>query len=612
MLFFKKKPSLRGLSFLLLFLLVCLLPVALFRIGYRFNFISKELVLLLFCNLLVVIAAATKIKRFNIQLPQLLVLLAATPVFFLNWGHFHLLAVLGLYLLLLLLLPETLPERTVFTWLAGSALLATLFSFYQHWAIAYEVVPAWLKLATPTSRMSGVLGQANLLACLIVVGLFSWLQALWQCFGRAGWRWFYQLPVTIFFWALLLTGSKAGMLALVSALLLSGWGLARAGERPLLKFFSAQLLWSLSLGLFLFMLVQPPGIEISSHRTVDFSEDSASSGSRLVFGGSALSMGFDHLWTGVGLGGYRRLLGSYMVPVAEWLRIPYDSVGMTLWAHNDFLHVFAECGLVVFLLLLLVFGRLFYKLSPVKNPQALFCFCAIWAFFVCMQFEHPFNDHVLVFFLVFLTAGALPLAQEKFALRISQKLLLMFILPCLFFINFYILAHALDMYNLKVYLQKVASSRPLTVARLTALRVEQRYHDLVRDPLRGWEFQFDHLQALGEYAVQHADPQLAAYLIPEFLKFQTEHSSSALTYQLSRLYFLVGDYAICKTTADQAFALKPNMYHYSNFGHLCLVFDISRREKIPVAQLLGKTYFDTLLENGVFKLNILDENLCAR
>jgi hypothetical protein len=166
------------------------------------------------------------------------------------------------------------------------------------------------------------------------------------------------------------------------------------------------------------------------------------------------------------------------------------------------------------------------------------------------------------------------------------------------------------MYHLKGYLQSVSSS-PLTVARLTTLQAEQRYDELVSDPLLGWEFQFTHLQALGNYTVQHADPQLAAYLIPVFLKFQSEHASSDLTYQLSRLYFLVGDYAVCKETADQAFALKPDMYHYSNFGHICLVFAISQREKIPVVQLLGKTYFDTLLENDVFKLNILDEKLIA-
>jgi O-antigen ligase len=606
----QRKPSFRGLFFLILFLLICLLPLALFRVGYKFSFVSKELVLLLFVNLLVLVAATTKINQFKIQLPQILLLLAATPVFLLNWGSFHLLAVLGLYLLLLLLIPEIIPADRIFIWLAWSATIATLFSFYQQWSTAYGVVPAWLELATPTNRMSGVFGQANLFACLVVVGLFSWLQVLWQRFGQAGWRWYYQLPVTIFFWALLLTGSRAGMLAFLSALLLLGWGLSRTGERQLLKFFALQLLWSLSFGLLLFLLLQPPGIEFIGDRTINFTETSSSTGQRLIYWGSSLSMGFDHLWTGVGLGGYRRLLGSYMVPVAEWMRIPYDSIGATLWGHNDFLHIFAECGLVVLLLLLFVFGRTLYKLLPSRNPQALFCFCAIWAFFIFMQFEHPFNDHVLVFFLIFLTAGSLQFSPEKFSWQIPKKLATALLVPCLFFINFYIISHALDMYRLKSYLQSVSSS-PLTVERLTTLQAEQRYDELVSDPLLGWEFQFTHLQALGNYTVQHADPQLAAYLIPEFLKFQSEHASSVLTYQLSRLYFLVGDYAVCKETADQAFALKPDMYHYSNFGHICLVFAISQREKIPVVQLLGKTYFDTLLENGVFKLNVLDAKLIA-
>jgi hypothetical protein len=610
MFFFKSKPSVRGLFFLILFLLACLLPISLFRVGYKFNFVSKELVLLLFINLLVLVAATTKINQFKIQLPQILLLLAATPVFLLNWGSVHLLAVLGLYLLLLLLIPEIIPVDRIFTWLAWSAMIATLFSFYQQWSTAYGVVPAWLELANPSSRMTGLFGQPNLFACLTVVGLFVWLQVLWQRFGQSRWRWFYQLPITIFFWALLLTGSKAGMLAFVSALLLLGWGLARAGEIKLIKFLAGQFAWCLSLGVVLFLLIQPPGIELIADRAIDFSGQGASSGARLVFGGSAVAMGFDHLWSGVGLGGYRRLLGSYMVPVAEWLHIPYDSISATLWAHNDFLHVFAECGLLAFLLLLFVFASVLLKLSPAKNPRALFCFCAIWSFVVFMQFGHPFNDHVLVFYLILLTAGALQLSPDGYVFKIPKKLTIAVLVPCLLFINFYIISHALDMYHLKGYLKSVSSS-PLTVERLSTLQDEQHYYELVSEPLVGWEFQYTHLQALGNYTVQHADPQLAAYLIPEFLKFQSEHASSVLTYQLSRLYFLVGNYAVCKETAEQAFALKPDMYHYSNFGHLCLVFDISRREKKPVNQLLSEEYFLELKEEKVFSMDMLDDNFCA-
>ncbi len=53
------------------------------------------------------------------------------------------------------------------------------------------------------------------------------------------------------------------------------------------------------------------------------------------------------------------------------------------------------------------------------------------------------------------------------------------------------------------------------------------------------------------------------------------------------------------------------MYHYSNFGHICLVFDISRREKKPVNQLLGEDYFAVLKENKVFTMDILVDNFCA-
>ncbi|MBV5343738.1 O-antigen ligase family protein, partial [bacterium] len=432
---------------------------------------------------------------------HILLLIAAAPVFLSNWGSFHALAVLGLFLILLLLVSEIITKDHIFIWLAWSAMLATILSFYQHWSTAYGVV----QHTSSSYRMSGVLGQANLLACLMVVGLFAWLQSLWQKFDQDEWRWFHQIPVVFFFWALLLTGSKAGLLAFSSSMLLLGLGLARAGKRDLLIFFAVQFSWSLALGLVLFLFVQAPGLEPLNMRAIDFNEDNASTGARLIYWCSALGMGFDHLLNGVGIGGYRELLGNYMVPVAEWLHIPYDAIGTTLWAHNDFLHIFAECGLMVFLILLFVFARILYRLWPSRNPQALFCFCAIWAFFVCMQFEHPFNDHVLVFYLVILTVGAIQLYPEDFKLKIPKKLFMLFLIPCLFFINFYIIAHAIDMYSLKNYFKDVVKLKPLNVEQLTSTRAGYRYQDIVKDPLTGWVFKFTHMQTLGDYAVKNAD-----------------------------------------------------------------------------------------------------------
>ena len=607
----QNKPSNRGLILLGLLLCVSILPVALFRYGYKFNITSKELILLLFFDLLVVLFVSEKKTIVRVKSLHILLFFASLPVFLLNRESPHLLAILGLFLVLLLLLPEVISEDKIFSWLAWSAMIATILSFYQYWSTAYNVVPVWLEFEVPTTRMAGVLGQANLMACLIVVGLFSWLQVLWRKFAHSEWNWLYQIPIVIFFWALLLTGSKAGMLAFSSSLLLLVWGLSRSGNRTYIKFLVIQFSWSMALGLFLFLFLQPPGIEIENYRAVNFGGDSASTGARLIFGGSALSMGLDSLWSGVGLGGYRRLLGSYMVHVAEWMYIPYDSIGATLWAHNDFLHIFAECGLVVFLLFICTFGWIFYKMWPAKNLEGLFCFCAIWSFFIFMQFGHPFNDYVLVFYLTFLIVGALHLSHEEFSLKLKKRVIIILLIPCLFFINFYIISHSVDMYHLKLYMNSVSASHGLNATQLTELKVEHSYPELVKDPLRGWEFRYGHLRALGDYAVQNFDRDLANYLIPEFEAFQTEHDSSLLIYQLSRLYFMVGDYSACKITADRAYALKPDMNHYLNFSHICLVFDISRREKKPVNQLLSEKYFNELLENGVFKLDALDDNMCS-
>ena len=605
-----KKPSLRGLFTFISLILVCILPVALFRIGYKFTFVSKELVLLVILNLLFVGFSFSRIKDIKLSCLQVLLLVATFPIFLFN-GSGHPLAILTLYLILVLLLPIMFSVDNIFILVAWSAMIATIVSFYQYWSTAYGVVPGWLELSRHTSRLAGVFGQPNLFACLIVVGLFSWLQVLWQKFGFKGWSWFYQLPVVLFFWALLLTGSKAGLLAFVSALLLLGWGLVRAYEFRLLRFFITQFLWSISLAIILFLLIQPPDMQIIQNRTIDFTEQSASTGTRLIYYGSALAMGSEHLLTGVGLGGYRRLLGSYMVAVAERLHIPYDSISDTLWAHNDFFQVFAECGLFVTLFLLIIILVVLFKSAPTNNMRALFCYCAIWSFFIFMQFGHPFNDHVLVFYFVFLTAGAQQLASNQFELQIAKKIILILLVPAIFFVNFYVISNATNMYYLNRYKNSVAASFPLNVDKLTSLDKKFNYHGLTGDPLVGWEFQYAHLQALSNYAIKYADATLAEYLIPQFEKFQFEHKSSNLNYLLARLYFLVGKYSAGKKTAELAFALNPSMFHYSNFGHICLVFDISRREKKSVSQLLGEKYFLELKLNKVIREDMLDENSCA-
>ena len=603
-----KKPSFRGLF---LFLLVCSLPIVLFRIGYKFNSISKELNLLIILDCIIVCYFMTKKESLVVRLPQILLLLATLPVFIINWPQPHLLAVMGLYLLLFLFVPDVLSTDNIFVFLACSTMVAVIVSFYQYWSMSLGVVPGWLELATVSNRLAGVLGQPNLMACLIVVGLFSWLQVLWQRVAQVDWCWFHQIPVVFFFWALMFTGSKAGLLAFVSSLLFLFWGLLRDDKLKLLKKILLHVGCGVSWGLLLFLVIRPPIIGIINARAIDFSTVDASSGSRLIFGASALHMGIDRPWVGVGLGGYRQELGRYMASTAERMHIPYDSVIATLWAHNDFLHIFAECGFIVSLILLFVFVFILFDLWPAKNSQALFCFCSIWSFFVFMQFGHPFNNHILVFYLVFLFVGALQLRTNSIELKFSKKMIVILLMPCLFFINYFIILNVHDMYYLKKYALDVSKLQPLRVDGLISLREKYGYDDLVSGVLTGWEFRYSHLIDLGNCAVKRRDRQLANYLIPEFEKYHILNNTHAHAYLLSHLYFQLGKYSECKKTADQAFMLKPDMYHYSNFGHICLVFDISRHDKIPVTQLLGEDYFLQLIEKKVFNVDVLDNNLCA-
>lgn len=600
-----------GLFFILFFLCASILPIALFDIGYKSHFVSKELVLLVLVDLFFVYLLMVKQDVSKPSRAHYLIILPISIVCFYNYASPHLLAVCLLYLLLFMLVAPNLQIKNLFLLIAWSAMIATLFSFYQHWAIIYDVVPKWLSLTRELNQMVGVLGQPNLMACLIVTGLFAWLHCLWKKYGQQSWPWICQIPVVIFVWAFLLTGSRAGVLAVSSALLVACFALSRSGSLHTLKPCALRLLVGLVVAIVLFNLTPSGETGFVGARSLALGTSSVGSNGRLIFWGSAASMFLDYPWVGTGLGGFRRLLGSYMTPVAEGLKVPYDGISDTLWAHNDFLQVFAENGLLVGFSLIFFFTWMLWKLRPNQDQSKLFLFCALWSFMVFMLFGHPFNDYVLMFYLVLLVSAAMPSAETAYFSKRLRTPLLIVLAIAVVWVNWGIVTHAINMRDLKHYLKDASNSQPLTVERLVSAREKYSYESLLEEPLAGWEFRYQHLNTLALYAFEHRDAQMAAYLISEFEGFKSEHSSAKLTYQFSRLYYLVGEYTICKETADEAFLLKPDMYHYSNFGHICLAFDISRQKGIPVDQLLGDEVFYELKNKDFFMSNKLDANRIA-
>ena len=125
-----QKPSFRGLFFLVSFLCASILPVALFGIGYKAPFVSKELVLLGLVDLFFVYALMVKQALPKLSRAHCLVIFPVSIICLYNYTSPHLMAVCILYLLLFVLVAPSFQIENLVLLIAWSAMIATLsFSF---------------------------------------------------------------------------------------------------------------------------------------------------------------------------------------------------------------------------------------------------------------------------------------------------------------------------------------------------------------------------------------------------------------------------------------------------------------------------------------------------
>lgn len=612
---YMKKPSVRGLFLSMIFLvLLSVLPVSLFRIGYKFNNISKELVLILILNILSLFFLLD-IKKYKIRLSYFFtinIVLFFVATFF--WKlDFHSISLVSAYLLVGLLIYLMFETRALYLVLFSVLLVILLASFFQFWSMAYGVAPNYIKLIVSGPRMSGVLGQANITACAMVIGFYSWLMLLSsEGFVKKpkGARVFYALPLSLFVWGLFLTGSKAGILSLVLSLLVLLFFLYRRNANQDLKYFCSISMKALLVAFILFFSIKVPFQTDEYLRGVDFSSGQAGTMTRIIFYFSAILIGADNFWFGSGLGGFRRLLGAYAVDVSEFLSIPYDHISETIWAHNDFLQIFAEFGITGLFVLSALVVYMCVKLFTHNTTESSLLIATITAFLIFMQFGHPINDHVLAFVFVTILAicGNIARKRKDTAFLLNKKYLVSVFLLALCFVNIGIIRHIYKMNRLQAYQQSVAALDSHKVSDVKSLRKIYDYDVLVDDPVYGWRFKYFQSRMWGKLIVDKFDRELADFFVPEVKMFLQNSHSYEIEYTLARILFIKGDYAEGAKRSMRAFSMKPDEFSYANFSHLCNVMHISRENNIEVFSLIDRDHLYELLDSGVLRRSLFDDN----
>lgn len=595
----KNPPVARGVFLLVLsgLLLAChTLHLPFF--DYRRSYLSQEIFILLFLDLLVVyLLVGRSLQRVDLNLIHCCGLFGLGVAIATNSGDLLAYGIVLMYLLLLILGQFLSRGRFILLSLSFAAIIATQWSFLQYLGGRMGVLGM-----VSHGRMYGVYGQPNLLACLILLGMACWCHLLLELHRR---RLIHFLPLFILASGLFLTASRAAMLALAVASLFVFLVVHRKQHyRHLYGFFGAvgSTVVAAYAAVSLFGAHSPLGRNASE---LAVEGGSVNTYQRFNDWYSAFQIGMDHFWSGAGIGHFKMLLGKYSIETAEALHFTYDSISQTLWAHNDFLHIFAENGFVVAGLLLFAGWLLVRHAIATFSGETVFPLFAVLAFAIMMCFGHPFRYHALVFSLMLIFAQLLRNARPVVVL--GRRMSLVLVLGTLVLINLVMAQHFNRSYNLGRFVSESMNAEEYSAE--SYFRAKQKYlGDALNDSLYAWQFLHETYAEMTQHIFNEDDRVFAVQILPEMLDYAEHNNFASYSFLLARIFYITGDYASSMAYARQAYDRDPEKDVYFDFVHVNQVLMISRDNDIPLDQLFGAETFQSLCETGVLKERQFEAN----
>ena len=585
-----KQPSFwRGL--LLCFGLLLVIAVHCFKLPWFYNvgYVSQEILILIFLHsLFFLFLLEPNNACIGIGPGQAIVLGVSLFVWLTNWANPLGGAVLFLYILLFFLFTHSSHKNDFPLAVAFGAVFAAVLGLYQYIAIQLGVLPP-----LNTTRLAGTYGQPNLFAGLMLLGLFCYYQVL---LTANKFKIQYHIPGLLLAVVLFLTGSRAGMLALVVSATIAFYLLIKYRLKQKILSLNLSLLGVLLLGYWLssfFSKVTP--LQRNANELAIVS-GSVNSYQRFNDWFSSLWMGWDHLFSGVGIGNFKSNLSGYQIKTVEFLKFTYDSISRTLWAHNDFLHIFAENGIFVFIALVSLCLFVFVRFYTQRSFDKFFLYLGFISFLVMMVFGHPFRYHALVF--SFVGVSAILISNEKAIFKIWKNKFSTFIACALIIIDCLFAPHFIHMVNLGRFQKEYRVLKNINLD--TYKTLENKYlKDSLGDGLYSWQFQHELYLRLVDVVFFSHDRALGLYILPELLNYSEKNKFPVIAYGVGKVYYSLGEYEKSKEFSQLALQNKPDKNEYFDLLHLSNVMLISHKNNIPVKKLISPEDLVKLKENHV-------------
>jgi O-antigen ligase len=476
--------------------------------------------------------------------------------------------------------------RTFSFFVLISALLGLYqyFSFFLCGKSTEPLIPYFLPPDT-SSRVTGIYGQPNFTALLLLVGLLVYLYLYLHDkeYQTTRLYWLQYLPFLTVAIVFFLTGSRAGFLAFGLTFLLLCWLVARRRylisepcQRRRFCFLLGVLIsaFCIAYGLNRIMLV--PGIR-------EFGAAGVSTDTRFVLWTAAALIFIDHPWLGVGIENFKFYLPKYASSAHDLLSfVEYEAMGYTSWAHNEFLQLTCEGGIVVLVALFLAMGCLFYPLFMYARgqrnwtPFKLYSHLFLVPFVIQSMFSWPMRYSPLV--ILFFAFGGLLLSQyhgKSIAVTVFWRNVVRVLALCGLVVTLFISSQEMRMGHLAKAIKDnmVQGSFP-------------EFELLVMEPYSEYPLLLNVLPRYIHTAIREKDVVFAGKILPHLERLTEVQGAYWQWFYLSHIYHLVGRRDDAMLAVTTAIELRPTEQIYWGFQHYLNMLKAADQTGRPIEDFL--------------------------
>lgn len=406
-------------------------------------------------------------------------------------------------------------------------------------------------------RVSGPFGQPNFHALLMVSGLCSFVYVyLKEIWGHTS-KWIQggALLLPFLLWLnFFQTDSRGGQLSLAAVVIVFLWLKTRSSailkdEHGWQLFTLLAVLGLIAYGLrrlLVFALFDPSivsGLRVAQSYSIT---------SRINLWFSSLLMAGDHPFFGIGPDNFKIFLPEYQLKALKILHFEYADLGYTRWAHNEYLQVLAEGGIISFAILMVLFSLLFYRvfnnLKVKQDSFSTFAFLALIPFVVQAAFSWPMRLTPLLVFFIAILSSLLPDGRcLEIDLDRCRRGFLLFVCISLLLMGCWSFVSELRVHNLAKNLKDKEN----------IVENFAQFSALVKDPFAENELLTKGITPFVNYVVRENDKALAADVVPFLERAIPLDGSYWQWYNLARVLFVVGEEARSKDAILKCIDLNP-------------------------------------------------------